>query len=109
MTFLVTFLFTAALASSQADCPAPTGFPSSQTSFTDADLERLSACRYQTGALSDSKPAPSERTARGRKSAPKSNGEVSASGSDSETESDWRARWRSVDQKARRLRREAKE
>ena len=105
MTFLVSLLFTAALGSLQADCPVPTGSASGQTSFTNADLERLSACRYQTGALSESREAPPERTGRARKSAPKSSRDVSVSGSD--TEGDWRARWRSVDQKARRLRRRA--
>ena len=107
MTFLVSLLFTAALGSSQADCPVPTGSASGQTSFTNADLERWSGCRYQTGALSESREAPSEPSGRARKSGSKSIRDASVSGSDAE--SDWRARWRSVDQKVRRLRREAKD
>jgi hypothetical protein len=106
MSFLISSLLAVSLSGAQVPCSEPKGVPSSQRAFTNADLERMSACRYQTGVQSESGPPLGRATASsGRASkAPSSNaGETAA------LENDWRARWRSVDQRVRRLRREAKD
>jgi len=108
MSFL--YLSTAVLsaaaqaAAPQVACPLPGNAWSKTYVFTNADLERMAACRYQTGVDSergapdpgDPKPGRAVKT-----SAPASGPRAS--------EADWRARWRSVDQKVRRLKREARE
>jgi hypothetical protein len=116
MTFITTtFLATFLLAiqgppPSPQDCSLATGTPSPKRVFTNADLERMAACRYQTGVLSavsgavPESPGPT-RSARGSK--PES--PTSASAQRDEAEAEWRAQWRSVDQKVRKLRLEARE
>ena len=98
MTFLTLSIAVAALtAAPQApDCSLPPSSRPEPRVFTNADLDRMAACRYQTGAQSEvgtraARPAPGP-------------GKASTA-----IEADWRARWRSVDQKARKLRQEARE
>lgn len=91
MTFLILTLATT-LATPPPDCSRPTAVRGERRVFTNADLERIAACRPPTGA-----PAEAEKTAETEK--PKA---VTA-------EADWRARWRSIDQKVRKLRREARD
>ena len=89
------------------DCSLPPPSKSEPRVFTNADLERMAACRYQTGAQSEiGSPTPSAAARPTRRSKEASRKEGSDAGA---LEADWRARWRSVDQKARRLRREAVE
>ncbi len=75
--------------------------------FTNADLDRMASCRYQTGAQSEVGVDPPERASpsQGRATKPKAPGAGRVDGA----EADWRAQWRSIDQKARRLRSEARE
>jgi hypothetical protein len=81
--------------------------PLEQHVFTNADLDRIATCRYQTGAQSEvggDPPGPAPRSRRRSVEAP------AATGVSTEAlETDWRARWRSVDQRSRKLRREALE
>ena len=77
-----------------------------QSAFTNADLERMAACRYQTGVQSEATATPGSSARPGRREA---HGGSESSRDGSALERDWRARWRSVDQHARRLRREARE
>ncbi len=89
------------------DCSLPQAPRSEPRVFTNADLERMSACRYQTGAQSQIGSGAHESAARPARR-PKE--PVASAGIDSGAlEADWRARWRSVDQKARKLRQEARE
>jgi len=106
MTFLTSFLAAVAFATGspaappQPDCSRPAVRPE-QRVFTNADLERLAACRYQTGAFSEvGDPSSGKAPRAARPAAPASPGA---------SEADWRAQWRSVDQKTRRLRKEARE
>ncbi len=98
MTFLTPFIVATSLAlTSQPDC----SLPATQRTFTNADLEKMAACRPHA--------SPPETGATG---APKPKGEASSSkgaGSPESLEANWRAQWRNIDQKARRLRREAYE
>lgn len=98
MTFLTLSIAMVALTAAppSPDCSLPPSSGSGPRVFTNADLDRMAACRYQTGAQSQvgagSRAAPSvDRTGPGA------------------VEADWRARWRSVDQRARKLRQEARE
>ncbi len=107
MTFLTLSMAALALASPSLTCPPPSDHPPERRVFTNDDLDRMKPCRYQTGALSDvgtpptdRPPAPKGRA--GRKGATPDPGLATAT-----AEADWRAQWRSVDQKARRLRQEA--
>ncbi|MEO8501239.1 MAG: hypothetical protein ABI565_10015 [Vicinamibacteria bacterium] len=104
MMYLMPFLAALALAS---PVPAPdcTLAPLSERRvFTNADLERMAACRYQTGALSEAGTPIRETSSRPpQKASSEDRARIET------READWRARWRSVDQKARRLRREARE
>lgn len=106
MTFLTLTLVTLALTAAP-DC-SPIKGPLAGRVFTNADLDRLAACRQQAGGLSEKTPSaePAVPTPgrRGRPSAP----EMGTTGRD-HAEADWRAQWRSIDQKARHLRREARE
>ncbi len=116
MTFLHLPLVAAALAlaTPPPDCSRPITPPGERRVFTNADLERIAACRKQ----SDARPAPDEpsaeeppargprTTARPGRSENPGEGDTRAGDA---LEADWRARWRSVDQKVRRLRREAEE
>lgn len=89
------------------DCSLPPKSESEPRVFTNADLERMTACRYQTGAQSEIGTRTPERAAR---PARRSKDSLLAEGSDPDAiEGDWRARWRSVDQKARKLRQQARE
>lgn len=105
MTFLNLSLAVIALtAAPQAlDCSLPPSSRPEPRVFTNADLDRMAACRYQTGAQSEvgtsaARPAPGP----GKTSTTERAGSAAI-------EADWRARWRSVDQKARKLRQEARE
>ncbi len=107
-TFLTQTLLAVALASPTAqDCSLKVGTPSAQRVFTNKDLERMAACRHQAGAQSEARPQAPDPSERGRGRTAK----ATASGRDrsADAENDWRAQWRSIDQKARKLRREALE
>jgi len=89
------------------DCSLPQAPRSEPRVFTNADLERMAACRYQTGAQSEAGARTPESAARPARRPKES---AASTGPDADaTEADWRARWRSVDQKARKLRQEARE
>lgn len=106
MTLLTLTLATLALLAAP-DC-SPVTRPIAGKVFTNADLDRLAACRQQTGGASEK--APSAEPAApfpGRPGRPKAPDTGTASRDNAEA--DWRAQWRSIDQKARRLRREARE
>ncbi len=109
MTLLTLSITALALAAAPQvpDCSLPQAPRSEPRVFTNADLERMAACRYQTGAQSEIGNPTSAAAARpARRSKEASRGEGSDPGA---IEADWRARWRSMDQRARRLRREARE
>lgn len=109
---LLTFSLAAALASPPSDCSFRARALAEQRMFTNADLERLAACRYQTGAESEigtvvrgaaSREHPSRRASTApAKPNPRELVDIAL-------EAHWRAQWRANDQKARRLRREAHE
>ena len=116
MTFLNLHLVAAtlALAAQQPDCARPITTPGERRVFTNADLERIASCRRQ----SDPSPGPDVPTAAdtGPTSGRRGSRPEAAAGADKDArrteealEADWRARWRSVDQRVRRLRREAEE
>jgi hypothetical protein len=100
MTFLTPFIAAMATSlalTSQPDC----SLPKTQRAFTNADLERMAACRSASAP-----PEPLDTpSAKPRREASPSR----AAASPDSREADWRAQWRSVDQKVRRLRREAYE
>jgi|CXWL01.1.fsa_nt_gi hypothetical protein len=106
MTFLTIAL--AALASAATPDCSPIKGPLAGRVFTNADLDRLAACRREAGPEAEKAPAaePAAPTPgrRGRPLAPA----AGTTGRDN-AEADWRAQWRSIDQKARHLRREARE
>jgi len=108
MTFLTpfivatTFAATTLAANPQPDCSRP-AVRSEQRVFTNADLERVAACRYQTGVQSEIGAPASEKASKAPPSS--SRGAVPPETS----EASWRSQWRTVDQKVRRLRREAQE
>ena len=114
MTYLILAAALVAASSTNPQSPCALPSPTAQRAFTNADLERMSACRYQTGVQSETgvhergEPAErsSGRTTRTKKGASSRVAEASPTRDDS-AEADWRAQWRSVDQKVRRLRREA--
>jgi len=87
------------------ECALPRHAQEKTYVFTNADLERMAACRYQTGAASQQGDAADG--ADSSRSVPK--GAAARMPSKDALERDWRARWRSVDQKARRLRQTARE
>lgn len=107
MTLSTLFLAALALASPPPDCSLLPRPGSERRVFTNADLERMAACRYQTGAQSEvGTDPPAKATAPAHQATRSSR----TDGPQIEAlEADWRARWRSIDQKARRLRREARE
>ena len=88
MTFLTIALAT--LASAAAPDCSPIKGPLAGKVFTNADLDRMAACRRQAEAEAEKAPA-------------------AGTTSRDNAEADWRAQWRSIDQKARHLRREARE
>lgn len=119
MTFLTPFLAATLLTVPQPPDCAPVSRPTTQRVFTNADLDRIAACRaLQEGAAptprgdgdasvtDDATPMKSRRSTRASGST--SGGNPGLQQSDA-LEADWRARWRSVDQKAKKLRREARE
>jgi len=110
MTYPISFLALALASSPPApDCSHPLVPRSERRVYTNADLERMTACRYQTGAQSEAgSRRPMEESDRPRGKVAKAAGPPDTAGRDA-LESDWRAQWRAVDQKARRLRREARE
>lgn len=108
MTYLTLSALALSLAPAQAspprpDCALPRHTQTKTYVFTNADLERMAACRYQTGAAS--RPGDHAGGADSPRRVPKA---ATASARDA-VERDWRARWRSVDQKTRRLRQDARE
>lgn len=107
MTFLNYLILAIALASPPVqDCSLDPDLLKSPRVFTNADLERMAPCRYQTGALS--------RVGNGTGEKPEQPGGQPRMGArgrarPDDPEADWRAQWRSVDQKARKLRGQARE
>jgi len=88
------------------DCSLPQLPKAEPWVFTNADLERMAACRYQTGAQSEGQTRTPEKAARPTRGSKAS----SASGQPaSALEADWRSRSRSLDEKVRKLREEARE
>jgi hypothetical protein len=87
----------------KATCLPPRDPEAKPHVFTNADLERMAACRYQTGAESRPGTARTEAPTAGRATRT-----GAGSRRPSDAEADWRAQWRSIDQKTRRLRREAR-
>jgi hypothetical protein len=114
MTYLILAAALAAASSATPQSPCALSTPTAQRAFTNADLERMSACRYQTGVQSEAgvhdrkEPAqpPAGIATRPKKGESPRIAAVSPTRDDS-TEADWRAQWRSVDHKVRKLRREA--
>jgi len=108
--FLAPFLGALALAPPPSpDCSLPLLPRPERRVYTNADLERMAACRYQTGAQSEAGTSrPKEEIGGPGSKAAKTSRPAEAALRDA-LESDWRARWRAVDQKARHLRREARE
>ena len=108
MTLLTLSILAIALASPAFDdCSLPPGSLTAGYVFTNADLERMAACRHQTGVESQPGIAPAEKPQR-----PVRSGSRAAAADRPPTdghEAFWRAQWRSVDQKSRKLRREAHE
>ncbi len=108
MTFLTPFIAAITLATTpQPDCSLPAAPRLERRVFTNADLDRMAACRYQTGAQSEIGGDWPERASpsHGRPAKPSGPNGGRVDGA----EADWRAQWRSIDQKALRLRREARE
>ena len=94
-------------------CALRIGAPSTQRTFTNEDLARMAACRQASVDSQDapaslpSRPTPG-RTARGTRPASRA-GLAADPTSLEQLEADWRARWRSMDQRVRKLRFEARE
>ena len=115
MTFPTPFLAVALLAAPQPPDCAPVSRPAPQRVFTNADLDRIAACRAAAeGPRDDAAPAApaaseipkARRSSRGARSSSTSAVSVAADIEARDAlEADWRARWRSVDQKAKKLRR----
>lgn len=105
MTFVTLSIAIAIASPTPADCPPLSGAPTEQRVFTNADLDRMAACRYQTGAESEVRADPPDRNGRPARRATKA--APSPTSDFDPREADWRARWRSVDQKTRKLRSEA--
>lgn len=110
MTLLTLSIAAMTIASPSPDCSLSPGSLAERRVFTNADLERMAACRYQTGVQSKVGAAPPVEL---RRSRPAQRGVTLASHSPGREadafEANWRAQWRSVDQRVRRLRREAHE
>jgi len=116
MTFLHLPLVAAALslATPPPGCSRAITAPGERRVFTNADLERIAACRKLSEARSEAdEPSVGETHPRGprrtARSGPASGPGQEAARSGEAREADWRARWRSIDQKVRRLRLEADE
>ena len=108
MTFLLPYVAALTLAATPpSGCALPEKTTTTPRVFTNADLDLMSACRYQTGALSESGAAPAEPSLKGRR-APRASGHRTEAVADA-AEADWRARWQAIDQKVTRLRREAQD
>lgn len=90
MTFLTLTLVATTLATPPPDCSRPTAVRGEKRVFTNADLERIAACRPPSSTSPENVSGEPEKAKRA-------------------AEADWRARWRSIDQKVRRLRREARD
>lgn len=106
MKLLILALAAVAAGERPGPCPVPRDFFSEKRVFTNADLEMVAACRGRTGALSQPEAARPEPGGARRPGATPP--ETDRARRDA-TEADWRARWRSIDQRARRLRQEASE
>jgi len=117
MTFLPLPLIAAAsalaLATPSVDCSRPITPPGERRLFTNADLERIAACRKPSAARSDpAEPSDTESPSRGPRRTVRAGRSEDPNAENARAhaiEADWRARWRSVDQRVRRLRREAEE
>ena len=108
MTLFTQSILAIALASpASVDCSLKPDSATRQRVFTNADLERMSACRYQTGAQSEVGTKPPQTPSPSRRRTTRDASPAEKRLDDPET--DWRAQWRAVDQKARRLRQEADE
>ena len=107
MTLFTLSVLAIALASPPSDCSLPAGSLSERRVFTNADLDRMASCRYQTGALSEAASRPVERASRPPRPAAKHT--AADYRPPDALEADWRAQWRAIDHKAGTLRREARE
>lgn len=113
MTFLTLTLATLTFFA-PPDC-SPVKGPLAGKVFTNADLDRLAACRRQTAvpvgrdALPDAASPGAALPETGRKGRPRPAEGSSSSHDRDRAEADWRAQWRSIDQKTRTLRRDARE
>jgi hypothetical protein len=106
MTFLTLTLVALAAATSPPDCSQPTAVRGERRVFTNADLERIAACRPPASVEPEQESARGGRTGRARTERRSAGPERPKTET---AEADWRARWRSVDQRARELRRKARE
>lgn len=110
MTFLTLSLFATTIAMTLAtpppDCSRPVAVRGERRVFTNADLERIAACRPLTAAPTEADSAETEKPKRTRTDARAGSSERSPAEA---AEADWRARWRSIDQKVRKLRSEARD
>jgi len=87
------------------DCSLPQKSKPGTWVFTNADLARMAACRGQTNAPREDAPPP-EKPSRSKRGTTVPS---TLDRYDGAVEADWRARWRSVDQKVRKLREDARE
>ena len=109
MTFLSLSIAAIALTAvpQPPDCSLPPASKSEPRVFTNADLDRMAACRYQTGA--ESEVGTREAAKAARPARPSRGASRAAEAGPDALEAEWRSRWRAVDQKARRMRQEARE
>ena len=117
MTLILSILAAVLAASPVADagdvCALRIGTPSAQRTFTNEDLARMAACRQASFGSQDT-PAPPASASPTERRAPRSSGasrtrNTGDATSQEQLEADWRARWRSMDQRVRKLRFEARE
>ena len=107
MTFLIPYIAAITLLAPASRCPLPEKAAEAHRVFTNADLDLMASCRYETGALSE--PASGPTGARPPKGRGLTRASALSQAGQGDLEAEWHARWRAIDQKIRRLRREAQE
>lgn len=110
MSYFV-FVVAASLTVSSADagpCTLPPGLKTPGRVITNADLDAVRQCRAASDATAEEDPTPS-RSERRRASKSESNASRNDAAQHDDQESHWRARWLAMDQRVRKLRRQADE